>query len=62
MMVYQSIHKPQWIHSATHDMRIGRIQGLTQDQIAYATQASEAVFLVSKQNLTHHVLEMRMEY
>ena len=42
-------------------MRVGYIKGMNQDNIACATQASEALFVVSKQEENNDFLEMRME-
>ena len=42
-------------------MRVGYIEGMNQDKIAYATQASEALFVVSALEESNDFLEMRME-
>ena len=53
--LYPAHFPPKWIRSVKVGKRFGCIEGLNQDQIAYSTQASEAVFVA---NATH---EVRME-
>ena len=51
LVLYQARLKPQWIRRSSSDMspkyvRYGSIEGIDPDKIAYATQASEAAFIV----------------
>lgn len=51
--IYQSGQKPDWIRRTDGTqgegyVRYGHIEGMNADQIAYATQASEAVYIVNE--------------
>ena len=46
LVLYQAGFKPPWIQVQPHQKRFGYLQGLDGDKIAYATQASEAAFIV----------------
>lgn len=49
LVLFKTGTKPYWIDAAqfTHRMRYGYLRDVGADQIAYATQASEAAFIVS---------------
>lgn len=50
MVVYQAGFKPNWIRRSAElqgYVRYGRIEGIDSDKIAYATQASEAVYIIN---------------
>ena len=52
LVIYQSGFKPSWIYKrnreAQHWFRYGHLEGIDADKIAYATQSSEAAFIVGK--------------
>ena len=54
LILYQARFKPNWIWRSTDDqsqgfVRYGIIEGIDPDKIAYATQASEAVYIMANQ-------------
>ena len=56
LVLYQARLKPKWIWKSTSDryqsqgyIRYGIIEGIDPDKIAYATQASEAVYIMANQ-------------
>ena len=54
LVLYQARLKPKWIRRSTSDqsqgfVRYGIIEGVDPDKIAYATQASEAVYIMANQ-------------
>ena len=51
LVVYQARFKPEWIRNTRDSeskryVRYGHIEGINPDKVAYATQASEAVYIV----------------
>ena len=51
LVLYQAGFKPPWIKVQPRQKRFGYLQGLDGDEIAYATQASEAAFIVPEQGI-----------
>ena len=51
LVLYQAGFKPPWIKVQRHQKRFGYLQGLDGDEIAYATQASEAAFIILEQRI-----------
>ena len=51
LVLYQAGFKPPWIKVQPRQKRFGYLQGLDGDEIAYATQASEAAFIILEQRI-----------
>ena len=51
LVLYQAGFKPPWIKVQPCQKRFGYLQGLDGDEIAYATQASEAAFIILEQRI-----------
>ena len=54
LVLYQDRFKPKWLRRSTSDqspgiVRYGIIEGIDPDKIAYATQASEAVYIMANE-------------
>ena len=62
LVLFSSSEPPNWIRSTfDYDARYGCLQNVSTDQIAYATQASEAAFIVPSDRSQVGVGEVRLQ-
>ena len=61
MQIFSKGFKPKWLAPVGENFRYGYLLDLNTDEIAYVTQASEAAFIVSKQDRKEVKLEILKE-